>query len=248
MKKSILLIIGFIIIYSLFITQIKITVKAYPEIIVAAVFLFAFFSGFFIARQNDRYSRILEIISTTDGAFSFLYRISGLIPRIQDEVREIIREHYRKIEESNDWAYHVLNPSVTITRLTRIFKKVSEQEISPLQVSAAYTNIWSALQELQNLRKRTIVFYNQKLLPFQWMLIYILEGLLIFSLNFIPSTSILVNILKIILGVAVFLALILLKQLDELAIFGKDFAKKTAYDIFRILDEKDIEEIQKISR
>jgi len=244
MKKYTFLIIVFIILYSLFITQVKFTIKEYSEIIVASVFFFAFFAGFFIARQSNRYSRISEIISTTDGAFSFLYRISGLIPRIQDEVREVIKEHYRKIEESNNWAYHILNPSVTITMLTRTFGKVSEREASSPQVSAAFTNIWGALQQLQDLRKKTIVLYYQRLLPFQWILIYLLGGLLIFSLNFIPNTSILVDFLKIVFGVAVFLAIILLKQLDELAIFGKDFSKKTAHDIFRILEEKDIEEIQ----
>jgi hypothetical protein len=243
MKKYIFLIILFIILYSLFVTKVTIAVENYSEIIVAAVFFFAFFSGFFIARQNERYSEILKIISSTDGAFSFLYRISGLIPRVKKEVREIIREHYQKIEKSNNWAYHILNPSVTITILTKQFSNVSSEESSAPAVSAAYTNIWGALQQLQDLRKKTIFLYHQKLLFFQWLIIYTLGFLLIFSLNLIPDKSFLINLLKIIFGTVVFIAIILLKQLDTLEIFGKDFAKKTAKDIFRILDEKDIEEI-----
>ena len=245
MKKYIFLVILFIILYSLFVKLVKIEVEEYSEIILASVFSFSFLSAFFIARQSERYSKILETISTTDGMFSFLYRISGLIPRIQNEVREIIRNHYKKIEESNDWAYHVLNPSVTITMLTRTFAKVNKEEVSPPQISAAYTNIWTALQELQDLRKKTIVLYSQKLLIFQWLIIYLLGGILIFSFNFIPSGFFIIDLLKIIFGVAVFLIIILLKQLDELVIFGKDFIEKTVNDIFRILEEKDIEEIQR---
>lgn len=149
------------------------------------------------------------------------------------------------MEESNDWAYHVLNPSVTITILTRTFAKVNKEEVSPPQIQHAYTNIWVALQKLQDLRKKTIVLYSQKLLIFQWLIIYLLGGILIFSFNLIPSGSIIIDLLKISFGVAVFLIIILLKQLDELVIFGKDFIKKNVNDIFRILDEKDVEEIKK---
>lgn len=245
MTKYIFVIIGFIILYSLFVGLVEITIQGYSEIIVASVFSFTFFSGFFIARQNDRYSEMLKVISASDGLFSHLYRISSLMPRVQDKVREIIRQHYEKIAKSNNWAYHTLNPSTTITMLTRAFGKISEEEFSPV-VSTTYTEIWTDLSELQKLRKKTIILYHQKLLPLQWTLIYILGGLLIFSFDLIQASSIIIQVSKVIFGIAVFLAIILLKQLDELAIFGKDFSKKTAYDIFRILEEKDIEEIEKI--
>lgn len=70
MKKYIFLVILFIILYSLFIRLVKIEVEEYSEIIVSSVFSFSFLSAFFIARQNERYSKILETISATDGMFS----------------------------------------------------------------------------------------------------------------------------------------------------------------------------------
>jgi len=248
MKKPLFFLLIFILLYSIFVFKVKLFIKEYSEIIVASAFFFSFFTGFFIARQSSRYSQILEIISATDGEFSFLYRVSGLIPRIQPKVREIIRAHYQKIKESKNWAHHVLNPSVTITMLTKTFGSVTIEESSPPPISAAFTNIWGALQHLQELRKKTILFYHQKMLPFQWALIYVSAFLTVFSLNLLPSDSILMDILKIIFGTIVIIAVILLKQLDDLTIFGKDFAEKTAHDIFRILDEKDIEELTKIKK
>ena len=48
--------------------------------------------------------------------------------------------------------------------------------------------------------------------------------------------------MKIVFGLAVLFVILLLKQLDNLSIFGKDFNKETANDMLRIIDEKDVEE------
>ena len=68
---------------------------------------------------------------------------------------------------------------------------------------------------------------------------------MVVSFNFIPNHTLIVNILKIFFGVAVLFVILLLKQLDDLSIFGKDFNKETANDMLRIIDEKDAEELNK---
>ncbi len=122
--------------------------------------------------------------------FSLLYRLSTLIPEITEEVREIIKEHYRKIEKTKNWAYHILNPSVTITMLSKTFKKVPEEKISSPQLSAAYSAVWRAIQQLQQLRKKMILFYHQKLLPFQWAIIIIFWLILLFAIDLLPHSDI----------------------------------------------------------
>jgi len=237
---------GFLALYSLYIIKVTINVEYYSDIVVAIVFFFTIFSGFFITRQNDRYTAIAEEISNSDGLFSLLYRISGVVPRIQDKVRETLREHYKKIVDSNNWAYHILNPSTTITRIFKAYSEVNDEEREKLsQFGDAFGG---AFVDLQVSRKKMIALYNEKLLPLQWALIDILSILLVISFNFIPTHSCLINILKIILGLAVLFVILLLKQLNDLSLFGKDFNKHTAEDIFRIIDEKDIAEIQKENR
>jgi len=242
MKKMFWVVAGFIVLYSLFVFKVNVVVPEYSDIVVATTFFFTIFSGFFITRQNDRYSTIEEEVSTSDGLFSFLYRISGLLPRIQKEVREIIREHYTKILKTGNWAYHVLNPSTTITKLTNTFASVSAEEIEKPGTEPAYEGIWGAISELQMVRKKIIALYNTRLLFSQWLLVSILGGLVVVSFDFIPSSSLLIDALKIMFGTSVFIVLVLLKQLDSLTMFGSDFGKKSAQDIFRIIDEKDIQE------
>mgnify|MGYP000116381920 CR=1 FL=1 len=240
-RNNAFLVVAFSLTYSLFVflVDVRVAEGIASEIIIASVFFFAFFAGFFIARQNERYTRIIEQVAAREGAFSSIYRISGLVPVIQDEVREIIRVHYRKILDANDWAYHEFHPSTTIKQLTEAFGKLSKEDGERIAVSTSYEVIWGAVLDLQKIRKEVIALYHERLLPSQWFLLIILAGILLISFDFLKSDVFLVDALKIVFGFSVFMVLILIKQLNELALFGRHFSKNLAHDVLRILDEED---------
>lgn len=236
---------GFILFYSFYVFYVNVTIEAYAELIAATVFFFALFSGFFIARQNDRFNDVDELISKESAIFSYLYRTAGLIPELQDKIREIAMIHYQKIKKSGNWAYHSENPSTTITDLTNTFAELDDEKYLEKAEKPAMSNaieiIWDTIRDLQFIRKRTIVLKNQKLLFFQWGLIYLLGFLLIISFNFIPNpeTKIFIDLLKILFGTTVFMVIILLKQLNDLTLFGREYTQKAANDVFLVVEEKD---------
>src|SRR5579863_6074437 len=233
----------FLIIYSWYVFFFTFNIQDYSDIIVAVTFFFTLFSGFFITRQNDRYTSIAEEISNTDGFFSLLYRISGAVPSAQVKVREALKDHYEKILHSNNWAYHILNPSTTITRIFNAYKEVNDKNDDDAEKLSHFSDAHGeAFAEVQVSRKKMIMLYNQRLLALHWALVYILAGLMVVSFNFIPSHSFIVDVMKIAFGLAVFFVIFLLKQLDDLSIFGKDFNRKTANDMLRIVEEKDVKE------
>ncbi|MBU4275029.1 hypothetical protein KKE19_04435 [Patescibacteria group bacterium] len=245
-KSSALLIISFIILCSVFIFKVKLNISLdfASQLIVASVFFFALFSGFFIARQNDRYNKIIDIIAERDGLYSTLYRVFNLLPRIQSEMREIIRAHYTRILDNNDWAYNEFHPSTTITRLTKSMGSVTDEEADLVKNNNLFDGIWGVIQALQGNRKKIIAACQQRLLIFQWILVYIFAGLTIISFHFLETDLFWVNMLKIIFATSVFLVIILIKQLDNLSIFGKHFSRDIARDVLRIIDEADIKEIK----
>ena len=246
-KLYTLLIISFIVIFSFFVFEVKLNISLdfASQLIVASVFFFALFSGFFIARQNDRYNKIVDIIAERDGLYSTLYRVFGLIPRIQSEMREIIKAHYTKILDNNDWAYNEFHPSTTITSLTKAMGSVTDDEASLVKNNNLFDGIWGAIQALQANRKSIIAAYQQRLILFQWILIYVFAGLTIVSFHFLQTDLFWVNILKIVFGTSAFLIVLLIKQLDGLSIFGKNFSRNIARDVLRIIEEADIKEIEK---
>jgi hypothetical protein len=234
----------FLVLYSLYVFYFNLNIDNYSDIIVAVTFFFTLFSGFFITRQNDRYTSIANEISNTDGDLSLLYRISGVVPSAQDKIRDALRYHYKKILETNNWAYHILNPSTTITRIFDAYKEVNDKNDDDADKLSHFSDAsGGAFDDVQISRKKMIMLYGEKLLPLQWAIVYILGGLMVISFNFIPNHTLIVNLLKIFFGVAVLFVILLLKQLDDLSIFGKDFNKETANDMLRILDEKDLKEI-----
>lgn len=240
-KHDALLIAGFTFVYTVFVLffDVQVAESIASEIILASVFFFAFFAGYFITRQNERYSEIITLIANREGAFSSLYRISGLVPHIQDSIREIVRAHYRKILDSDDWAYHEFHPSTTIKSITDTFGTLSKADGERPAVSTSYEMLWSTILELQQIRKRIIALYHERLSLPQWSLLLTLAGILVVSLDFLRSDIVLIDLLKIVFGTAVFMVLILIKQLNELSIFGKHFSRNTARDVLRILDEED---------
>ncbi len=234
----------FLVVYSLYVFNFNLNIDSYSDIIVATTFFFTLFSGYFITRQNDRYTSISEEISNTDGDFSLLYRIAGVVPSAQDKIREALKSHYNKILETNNWAYHILNPSTTITKVFDAYKEVNDKNDDNADKLSHFSDAsGGAFADVQQSRKKMIMLYNEKLLTLHWALIYILAGLMVVSFNFIPNHTFIVDVLKIFFGLAVFFVVLLLKQLDDLSIFGKDFNKETANDMLRIIDEKDLKEI-----
>lgn len=233
----------FLVLYSLYVFYFNLNIEDYSDIIVAVTFFFTLFSGFFITRQNDRYTSIAEEISNTDGDFSLLYRIAGVVPWAQDKIRVALKSHYKKILETNNWAYHILNPSTTITKVFDAYREVNDKNDDDAEKLSHFSDAsGGAFDDVQQSRKKMIMLYDQRLLPLQWAIVYILGGLMVVSFNFIPNHTLIVDILKIIFGVAVLFVIILLKQLDDLSIFGKDFNKRTANDMLRIIEEKDLKE------
>jgi hypothetical protein len=236
----------FLVGYSTYVFLFNFKVDDYSDIIIASTFFFTLFLGFFITRQNDRYTGIVDEISNTDGLFSLLYRVAGVVPSVQKKVRVALRDHYQKILDSNNWAYHILNPSTTITGLFNAFAiETSKEDKEKLEIT--FEAIFKTITELQISRKRMVMLYDEELLPLQWAIVLILGVLVVISFNFIPNHTLGINILKVIFGIAVVFVILLLKQLDELSIFGKDFNKRTADDILRIIDEKDAVELKKIN-
>ncbi len=237
----------FIVIYSIFIffIDLNIGLDIASELTVASVFFFALFSGFFITRQNERYSKIIGIIAERDGLYSYLYRVFGMVPRIQNEIRNIIKVHYMKIVDTNNWAINEFNPSTTITSITKSMSSMTEEEKAHIAGSSPFDGIWQQICQLQQNRKQIIASYHQRLLPFQWMIIYIFAFLVVLSFGFLETELFFINIIKIIFATATFLVIILIKQLNDLSIFGKNFSKNIANDVLRILDESDAKESEK---
>lgn len=205
-----------------------------------STFLFATFTGFFIARQSSRYSKIRDNITKFDGNMSFLYRSFGhLGVKIQNQAKKVIRNHYKKIIDNKLWDYHLTRKSNTITSLHEIIEQAAKSKKANSVTNFSTQQILVSLRDLQSLRKRTIALHDESVPMFLWVVMFLLAIILFISLTAIPSQYFFfAAILKASFGTSILAILILLVQFDRLKFFGKVIAKSSAQDVLDILAGK----------
>ena len=86
-----------------------------------STFLFAIFTGFFIARQGKRYSSIRDQITKFDGEMSSIYRQFGHLGKINSK-------HYKLILEKQAWDYHFVNKSTTLIAIHELVEKTTKNK------------------------------------------------------------------------------------------------------------------------
>lgn len=204
-----------------------------------ATFLFAIFSGFFIARQRNRYGTIRDLLTKFDGNMSFVYRVSGHFGEAQKEIAEILRKHYTPILELKAWYYPFTHKTTTLADLHSFCQRVvGEKNLASLQ-GAVLAQIMTSLRECQGLRKNMIALYEERIPNSQWFILGFLIFVILSSLLIIPSQfEIFSSSLKGIFGSLLIFVLIFLRKLDRLEFFGGAIGENSARDVLNIIEGK----------
>jgi len=205
-----------------------------------STFLFAIFTGFFIARQGKRYSIIRELITGFDGEISSLYRHFGHIGQeAQKKAQSIIKKHYQVILEKQAWDYNFVNKSNTLTSLHYLAENSTKNKNLPSLKHLALQRILTSLENLQVARKGMVAIHEERIPKFQWFLIYFLGFVLLLSVSTISSQYYLLgSLLKGSFITSIIFIIFLLHQFDRLKFFENTIGEHSAYDILDIFAGK----------
>ncbi len=212
----------------------------YEILLTISTFLFSIFTGFFIARQGNRYSAIRDRVTSFDGTLSGIYRLCGhLGTDVQAKSKQIITAHYETILSNHAWDYHVTHKSETITSLHTLIEEKLGGEQLPTVAAFSVQRILYALKDLQSIRKSMIALYYERVPRFQWMLMYFLGTILFLTLSIIPSQELVYSsILKGAFASSIIFVFILLRKFDELKFFEKKVGEDSARDVLDIFAER----------
>ncbi len=208
--------------------------------ITITTFFFSIFTGFFITRQGNRYTKIREIISSFDGKMSATYRVSGnLSAVVQKKIGQIIKSHYEKILETERWDYHFTNKSATISSV----HKVLEEEIGSNKQESlrnqSLGRILTNMGDCQVLRKNMVMIYQERIPSFQWFLICFFMLILLAAVSVIPSAGfILGSVLKSAFVVSIISVIVILHNLDNLHLFERFIGENSARDVVAIINDE----------
>jgi len=202
-----------------------------------STFLFAIFTGFFIARQGRRYSVIREKTAGFDGNMSAIYRASGHLGQdVQGRVGNVLIQHYGAIRDHKAWDYHFTHKSSTITDIHNILQEsLGDESLSSLK-NVITMQIGVSLRDLQLLRKNLVALYQERIPIFQWTILFFLTMILLLTLTFIPSYLFLLGaFMKTAFLVSVVAVLLLLYRLDSLQVFKGLVGENSAKDVLDII-------------
>jgi len=204
-----------------------------------STFVFSIFTGFFISRQDSRYDKIRQNLSQFDGDMSSIYRVlCHLGPTVQKRAGEIISAHYGKVINNDSWDNHIIRESTTVTDLHALISdETAGKKLTNLQ-NATIARVLLALHDIQITRKGFIASYQERLPKGQWILIDGLALIVLVNISAINSQFLLfTSVLKAAFGTAIILTLILLRQLDNLALFEGTVGEDSARDVVNIIDK-----------
>lgn len=214
--------------------------EIYKIFLPIATFLFAIFTGFFIARQGTRYSKIVSLLTTFDGSASALYRNFGhLGEEVQEKMGEIIKEYYRPIFKHKKWDYNLMHKSFIISKTHKLMDiSTEEKKLTDVQRSLLVSSMIT-LAKMQETRKALLALHQERIPAFQWGLIVFLGLILFVTISAIPASDLLIRAaLKAAFATSVLLVIVLLYLFDRLVFFEGTIGENSARDVLNILAGK----------
>lgn len=206
--------------------------------ITITTFFFSIFMGFFISRQGSRYTKIRETISAFDGKLSSVYRASqNMSPKLQLRIGEVIKSHYQAMIDSQQWNYHFVNKSNTISSIHTILEEEVGSTKQESLRNQAIGRVMTGLSDCQVIRKTMVMLYQERIPSFQWHLIVFFVVMLLLAISVIPSQGLLIgSALKSAFFVSIMSVVIILHNLDNLHLFENFIGENSALDILGIID------------
>lgn len=205
-----------------------------------SIFLFATLSGFFISRQAGRYSQITTLVAEFDGIMSSLYRSSQLVSdQVQKKTADIITEHYNLIIKAESWDAYFNQKTNTITNITNLVHDIQEEYPEPTELQKQFLGRlgYGSINDLQKIRKKMIVLYQERIPNFQWMLMDFLAFILLVAVYAIPTEGLLFPaVVKGAFAAVIVAVLVLIRRLNNLTLFEDMAGQRSAQDVLSIVE------------
>jgi len=197
-------------------------------ILPTSTFLFAIIAGFFIARLSNRFNRIRELIASEDAYWFSLYKMSVLFgKKFQDKIRELIDQYYMIALDYEPGIY-----KENASFFHAVYDELNKVKNIPPKAEHIYDEMFMLLTQIENVRNQSAVISREKLTSGQWAILYILSGIIIFSLYYAGVPESYFQVITVLLSTALVLIMLIIRDLQNLRIGGTLIVTETGEEIF----------------
>ncbi len=203
------------------------------NILTISTFLFAIIAGFFIARLGTRYNEVRRYIAEEDALALSIYQTSRAFGKqFVDKMREVIDKYYIAAYDKlignayKENAPYFLQMWDLIIRLNR--KKNPE----------AYGRRLEDMTSLEKARNTSSGVQTERMGIGQWVLLFLLTGIILFSIFYLKTDSLHSQIIAVLLSTALILVLLILRDLQNFMLGGGALLDESGQEIFEFIGKK----------
>lgn len=232
LKGSVLALIGFVLI--MYFLPARTPVEHIDLVLTISTFLFAILAGFFIARLNSRYDKVISYISDEDSYWLSLYRSARVISdKFANKIGDIIDMYYivAFTGEVGNFYYKDTTP----------YLEMAYNEIYKLKLPAsknavvAFEKTIDYLTEIEKSRNQSAVYTRDRLTVGQWLVLFSLSGVIIFCMLFLELPPVFGQILTVILSTILILVLLIIRDLQNLRLGGYALSIESGQEVFECI-------------
>lgn len=196
--------------------------------------LFGIIVGFFIADLYQRYQGIRDNAGTDSSCLSTFYFFATILAKETknkkwlSDVKKRIKKYIYKFMPLQ-WEHY----SETEKEFADLGKSLEELKYSGDKANETYSNILNVYNQHSEARENLVMFGKDKLSWGEWLITFLLGGLLLASLFYIKDASLTSTLFTGAITSAVLILFIVLRDLNNLN-FGEDAVSIEPYE--RVLD------------
>ena len=198
-----------------------------------STFQFAIIYGFFITRSFARYNQIEELIASEDAYWLSVYRTAQLWGKgLVDKLRELIDRYYI-ISYDYELGYYYKQ---TAPILDEVYQ-VMTQEFKPTgdRLDDTYAEFLVFLATIEDLRNRLSVRAQQRMTLGHWALLYVLGGIIVFSLFALKTPQLHSQVITVLLSTMVVLLFLVLRDLNSLRLGSAYLATESGQEVLEAI-------------
>jgi uncharacterized membrane protein YqaE (UPF0057 family) len=182
-------------------------------VLTIASFVFGIILAFSISNRHSRLSDIREALRAQDGILLNIYELSKMYGK------KIASEIKNKIDSIliTQIDYELEDFDNCVPQIESLYEYIEKIKIKNKAQEQSYQVLMNNTTELLKIEKEVSFSSKNKILPYEWISLLVLAGIMLFCLFYVKESSLVYSLVITAISTTIILLLLVLHQLDTLS-------------------------------
>ncbi len=194
-----------------------------------STFLFAIFSGFFIARLNSRYEKMRDLVANEDAYFLSFYNSSIFFgEKFKKNIGALIDKYYLIALDSELGSYYKANAKC----LEEMYSELDKiKKLKNNNSDNVFDGMVTLLCSIETVRNNSSVLTTDKLTKGHWVVLISLATITIYGMFYLKTPEFYSQLMTILLSTILVLVLFIIRDLQNFRLTGQIILEESAEEV-----------------